>query len=105
MRLLEEVRQALDKDVDIVSNQLVTASLTETQASKLSERLKNLVNMAMVEVATLRSELIQVEGAIRAASVPSTPPSDGSSDGSTVLNFRSEWSRIYQMEESGRRLP
>ena len=47
----------------------------------------------MVDVATLHSELIQAEGALRAASVPLSPPSDGSTDGSTIFNFRSEWTR------------
>ena len=47
----------------------------------------------MVDVATLHSELIQAEGALRASSIPSTPPSDGSTDGLTVFNFRSEWTR------------
>ena len=93
MQLLDEVRQALEKDINAVSNQLVTADLTETQATKLSERIQNLVNTATVDVATLHSELIQAEGALRAASVPSSPPSDRSTDGSTVFNFGSEWTR------------
>ena len=32
LRLLDDVRHLLDKDVDIVSNQLVTPGLTDTQA-------------------------------------------------------------------------
>ena len=58
IRLLDEVQQALDKDVDVVSNQLVTADLTETQATKLSERIKTLVDTATIDVATLHAKLI-----------------------------------------------
>ena len=52
----------------------MTADLTETQASKLSERIQNLVNMTTADIATLHSELIQAEGALRAASVPLSLP-------------------------------
>ena len=90
MQLLDEVRQSLDKDIDVISNQLVTADLTETQATELSERIKTLVDTVTIDVATLHAELIQAEGALRAASVPSSPPSDVSTDGSTIFHFRSE---------------
>ena len=39
LQLLDEVRHILNKDVDIVSNHLVTADLTETQAKELSDRI------------------------------------------------------------------
>ena len=79
--------------MDVVLNQLVTVDLTETQATELSERIKSLVDMATIDVANLQAELIQVEGALRAASVPSSPPSDGSTDGLTIFNFGSEMAK------------
>ena len=77
--------------MDVVSNQLVTANLTETQAKELSDRINVLVNMAITAVATLKADLIQAEGALRAtASVPSSPTSEGSTDSLTTFHFGSE---------------
>ena len=64
MRLLNEVQQSPNENVDIVLNQLVTADLTETQATKLSERIKTLVEMATIDVATLHANLLQAEVAL-----------------------------------------
>ena len=49
--------------------------------------------MATIDIATLQADLIQAEGALRAASVPSSPPSDGSMDGSTIFSFGLEMAR------------
>ena len=44
-----------------------------------------------MSVATLKADLIQAEGALRAtASVPLSPTSDGSSDSLTIFHFGSE---------------
>ena len=60
-------------------NQLVTANLIETQAKELSDRINTLVDTAITSVATLKADLIQAEGALRAtASVPPSPTSDRS---------------------------
>ena len=72
-------------------NQLVTADLTETQANELSDKIKVLVDTAITAVATLKADLIQVEGTLRAtASVPSSPTSEGSTDSLTIFHFGSE---------------
>ena len=58
LHLLEDVRNIIDKDVDIVSNQIITADLTEPQAKELSERITFLVDTANTDVATLKVDLI-----------------------------------------------
>ena len=72
-------------------NQIVTAELTDPQAKELSERINVLVDTAITDVATLKAYLIQAKGTLRAtASAPSSPTSDGSTDGSTIFHFWSE---------------
>ena len=85
--LLDDVQHLLDKDVDVVLNQLVTADMTETQAKELSDRINVLVDTANTDVATLKVNLIQAKGTLRAtASAPLSPTSDGSTDGLTIFN-------------------
>ena len=50
--LLDDVCNIIDKDVDIVSNQIITVDLTDPQAKELSERINVLVNTAISDVAT-----------------------------------------------------
>ena len=89
--LLEDVCNIIDKDVDIISNQIITADLTEPQAKELSERITVLVDTANTDVATLKVGLIQAKGTLRAtASAPLSPTSDGSTDGSGIFSFGSE---------------
>ena len=77
--------------MDIVLNQIITADLTDLQAKQLSERINVLVDTAITDVATLKVDLIQAKGTLRAtASAPSSPTSDGSTDGSSIFNFGSE---------------
>ena len=86
LRLLDDVCNIINKDVDIVSNQIITADLTEPQAKELSDRINVLVDTAITDVATLKADLIQVEGTLRAtASAPSSPTSAGSMDGFPYL--------------------
>ena len=59
--LLEDVRNIINKDVDIVSNHIITADLKEPQAKELTERITILVNIANTDVATLKVGLIQAE--------------------------------------------
>ena len=49
--------------------------------------------MATIDIATLEADLIQAEGALRAASVPSSPPSDVSTNGLTIFNFGMEMAK------------
>ena len=72
-------------------NQIITADLTDSQAKELSERINVLVDTAITDVATLKADLIQAKGTLRGtASVPSSPTSEGSTEGSTIFHFGSE---------------
>ena len=53
LHLLEDIGNIIDKDVDIFSNQIITADLTEPQAKELSDRITILVNTANTDVETL----------------------------------------------------
>ena len=87
LRLLEDVHNIIHKDLDIVSNQIITADLTETQAKELSDRITVLVDTANTDVATLKVNLIQAKDTLRAtASAPLSPTSDGSTDGSSIFS-------------------
>ena len=86
IRLLEDVHNILNKDVDLILNQIITADLTEPQAKELSDRITILVDTANTDVATLKVGLIQAEGILRAtASATLSPTSDGSMDGSDIF--------------------
>ena len=61
LRLLEDVLNIINKDVDIISNQIITVDLTETQAKELSDRITVLVDTANTDVATLKVGLIQAK--------------------------------------------
>ena len=91
LRLLEDVFNLLNKDVDNILNQIIMAELTDAQAKELTDRIKTLVNNTNSQTAVLKVNLIQAEAALRAtASATLSPLSGGLVAGSSIFNFQSE---------------
>ena len=91
LRLLEDVLNLVNKDVDNISNQIITAELTDAQAKELTDRITNLVKKSNSNIAILKVNLLHAKAALRAtASATLSPFSEGSIAGSSILAFQSE---------------
>ena len=74
LRILDDVFNLLNKDVDNILNQIITAELTDTQAKELKDRINTLVDKTNSKTAV---NLIQAKAALRAtASATFSPLSD-----------------------------
>ena len=86
IRLLEDVLNLVNKDVDIILNQIITAELTDAQAKELTDRITILVETANNKAALLKVNLLQAKAALRpTASATLSPLSEGSVAGSSFL--------------------
>ena len=91
LHLLEDVFNLLNKDVNNISNQIITAELTDAQAKELTDRINTLVDKTNSKTAVLKVNLLQAEAALRAtASATSSPLTEGSVAGSSIFTFQSE---------------
>ena len=88
---MEDVLNLVNKDVDNISNQIITAELTDAQAKELTDRITTLVEKSNTNAALLKVNLLQAEAALRAtASATLSPLSEGSIDGSSIFAFQNE---------------
>ena len=102
LRLLEDVFNLLNKDGDNISNQIITAELTDAQVKELIDQINTLVDKTNRETAVLKVNLIQAEAALRAtASATLSPLSDGSIGSSSIFAFQSEVAKYLAEIKAG----
>ena len=64
---MEDVLAITNKDLDLISNQVVSNELNEEQANALIDEVTNLIDTSTDTVVTLRARLLEAAAVIKAA--------------------------------------